>query len=77
MHFVVLVDKIRIYEEDIRENATHYKSLNVKKGKGKFRGKSYVDKGKQKTAEGNKSSGGRASISITCYQCGVAAHRDS
>lgn len=53
--FYELVNKSRIYDEDSRKSAAHYKSLHDKKGKGKFRGKSYY--GKKKDGDGKKTSG--------------------
>ena len=76
--FPELVNKSRIYDEDSRDNVAYYKALHDKKGKGKFRGKSYVtsaDKGKQKAGDDKKPSGGGASTPVMCYKCGVKGHR--
>ncbi|XP_050889144.1 uncharacterized protein LOC127094344 [Lathyrus oleraceus] len=54
--------ELKIYDEDSRESAAHYKSLHDKKGKGKFRGKSYG--GKKKGGDGKKPSGGRSHTPI-------------
>ncbi|XP_058733949.1 cold shock protein 1-like [Vicia villosa] len=66
-----------IYDEDSRKSDAYYKSLNDRKGKGQFRGKSYADKGKQKTDYYMKPSGGGATILIKCFKCGVKGHRAS
>lgn len=45
----VLVNLCRIYGEDSRSRSSHYKSVNVRKGKSQIRGKLYItptDKGK-------------------------------
>ncbi|XP_050896238.1 uncharacterized protein LOC127102975 [Lathyrus oleraceus] len=73
MRFSDLVNKSRIYDEDSRESAAHYKSLHDKKGKGKFRGKSYD--GKKKVGDGKKLSGGGSHTLVKCFICGVEGHR--
>ncbi|XP_057418546.1 uncharacterized protein LOC130712743 [Lotus japonicus] len=68
----------RIYDEDSRESAAHYKSLKEKKEKGQFRGKPYgnpVDNGKQEAGNDKKPSGGGAPNPVRCYKCGVEGHR--
>lgn len=70
--FSELVNKSGIYDEDNRESAAHYKSLHDKKGKGKFRGKSYD--GKKKAGDGKKSSGGGSHTLVKCFRCGVDGH---
>ncbi|XP_058772691.1 uncharacterized protein LOC131646741 [Vicia villosa] len=74
MRFIELVNK-SIYDEDCRESAAHYKSMNDKKVKDQFRGKSYADKGKRKVSFDRKPSGGGAPTPIRCYSCGVEGHR--
>ncbi|XP_050920304.1 uncharacterized protein LOC127137941 [Lathyrus oleraceus] len=67
----------QIYDEDCRAYSAHYKSLIEKKGKGQFRGKSYVtptDKGKHKSIIEKKPSGGGAFTSVQCYRCDVIDH---
>ncbi|XP_050889202.1 uncharacterized protein LOC127094404 [Lathyrus oleraceus] len=71
--FFELVNKSRIYDEDIRESVSHYKSLHDKKGKWKFRGKSCD--GKKKAGDGKKPSGGGSHTPIKCFRCGVEGHR--
>ncbi|XP_050896342.1 uncharacterized protein LOC127103094 [Lathyrus oleraceus] len=71
--FSELGNKSRIYDEDSRESATHYKSLHDKKGKGKFRGKPYD--GKKKAGDGKKPSGGGFHTPVKCFRCGVEGHR--
>ncbi|XP_058759178.1 uncharacterized protein LOC131632450 [Vicia villosa] len=44
--FAELVNKSMIYYEGYRESVVHYKSMNDRKRKGQFIGKSYADKGK-------------------------------
>ncbi|XP_058761676.1 uncharacterized protein LOC131635094 [Vicia villosa] len=75
--FIELVNKSRIYNGDSRESASHYNSLNDRKGKGQYRRKPYNDKKKQKTSYGGKPSGGRASTLIKCYKYGVEGHHAS
>lgn len=70
--FSELVNKSRIYDEDNHESVTHYKSLHDKKGKGKFRGKSYD--GKKKAGDGKKSSEGGSHTPVKCFRCGVEGH---
>ncbi|XP_058774552.1 uncharacterized protein LOC131648839 [Vicia villosa] len=70
--FEELVNKSRIYDEDCRESALHYKALNEKKGK--YHGKPYDDKMK-KVGHDGKPSGGGSSASVKCYNCGVEGHR--
>ncbi|XP_050897940.1 uncharacterized protein LOC127104837 [Lathyrus oleraceus] len=71
--FYELVNKSRIYDEDSRESAAHYKSLDDKKGKGKFQGKSYD--GKKKDGHGKKQSGGGSHTLVKCFRYGVKVHR--
>ncbi|XP_050876840.1 uncharacterized protein LOC127080566 [Lathyrus oleraceus] len=70
--FYELVNKSRIYDEDSRESAAHYKSLHDKKGKGKFREKSYD--GKKKAGDGKKTSEGGSHALVKCFICGVEGH---
>ncbi|XP_058746259.1 uncharacterized protein LOC131619138 [Vicia villosa] len=77
LRFAELVNKSRIYDEDCRENVSHYKYLNDTKGKCQFIGKPYADKGKQEVGYDRKPSGGGAPTSIRCYKCGVEGHRAS
>ncbi|XP_058725950.1 uncharacterized protein LOC131597260 [Vicia villosa] len=79
--FTELVNKRRIYDEDSRESASHYKSSNDGKGNGPYRGKPYednvegmTDKKKQKYGYGGKPSGGGAITPIKRYKCGVKGH---
>ncbi|XP_050877514.1 uncharacterized protein LOC127081284 [Lathyrus oleraceus] len=71
--FYELVNKSKIYDEDSRESAAHYKSLHDKKGKGQFRGKPYD--GKKKAGDGKKPSGGGSHTPVKCFRCGVEGHR--
>ncbi|XP_058758294.1 uncharacterized protein LOC131631515 [Vicia villosa] len=71
--FTELVNKSRIYDEDIRESASHYKAMNEKKFQ--FRGKPYDGKGKQKACNGKKPSGGGSHTLVKCYRYGVEGHR--
>ncbi|XP_057415195.1 uncharacterized protein LOC130746276 [Lotus japonicus] len=78
IRFSDLVNRSRIYDEDSRESAAHYKSLKEKKEKGQFRGKPYgnpVDNGKQEAGNDKKPSGGGAPNPVRCYKCGVEGHR--
>ncbi|XP_058726608.1 uncharacterized protein LOC131597968 [Vicia villosa] len=72
-HFAELVNKSRIYDEDSRESSSYYKSLNDRKGKGKFFGKPCDEKKKQSGFR-KKPSGGIAYTSIKCFKCGVEGH---
>ncbi|XP_058726149.1 uncharacterized protein LOC131597469 [Vicia villosa] len=65
--FAELVNKSRIFDVDSRESASHYKSLSDKNGKGKFCGKPYGDKRKEKVGCDKKSNGGGAPTLIRCY----------
>lgn len=74
----MLVNKCRIFDEDNRAKYSYYKNLSVKKGKGQFRGNSYIthaDKGKQEATYEEKPSGGGAPTSVQCYRYGVISHR--
>ncbi|XP_050897795.1 uncharacterized protein LOC127104662 [Lathyrus oleraceus] len=71
--FSELVNKSEIYDKESRESDAHYKSLHDKKGKGKFRGKSYD--GKKKVGDGKKSSEGGSHTPVKCFRCGVEGHR--
>ncbi|XP_058768915.1 uncharacterized protein LOC131642712 [Vicia villosa] len=70
--FVELVNKIRIYNENSRESASHYKALNDKKGQ--YRGKPY-DYKKKKAGYDGKPSGGGTSASVKCFNSGVEGNR--
>ncbi|XP_058765344.1 uncharacterized protein LOC131638813 [Vicia villosa] len=61
--FAELFNKSRIYDEDSRESASHYKASNDGKGKGQYRGKPYDDK-KKKSGYGGKPSGGGTSAPV-------------
>ncbi|XP_050897171.1 uncharacterized protein LOC127103987 [Lathyrus oleraceus] len=68
---------LKIYNKDNISRSAHYKSLNEKKGKGKFRGKPYVtptEKGKHKALDGKKTSGRGAPASFKCFKCGELGH---
>lgn len=70
----MLVNKCRIYDEDIRARSAHYKSINEKKGKDQNRGKPYstlAEKGKHKASGEKRPSGRESSAFIKCYKCGV------
>lgn len=59
--FPMLVNKCRIFDEDNRARSAHYKSLNEKKGKNQYRGKSFsapANKRKQKASYEKRTSGG-------------------
>ncbi|XP_058768936.1 uncharacterized protein C683.02c-like [Vicia villosa] len=75
-HFSELVNKSRIYDEDNRESASHYKSSNDGKGKGKgqCRGKLYDNKKKRKIGYDGKPSGEGANTLIKCFKCAVEGH---
>lgn len=80
----MLVNKCRIYDEDIRARSTYYKSVNDKKSSNQNRRKPYVipdGKGKQKFQQknngGKSQSGGGVSSLIKCFKCGVTGHRAS
>lgn len=69
-----------IYDEDIRPQSAHYKSLNEKKQKDQNHGKPYgnpSDKGKhkadQKATCGKERRG--TSASVRCFKCGKFGHR--
>ncbi|XP_050909220.1 uncharacterized protein LOC127122994 [Lathyrus oleraceus] len=71
--FLELVNKSKIYDEDSRESAAHYKSLHDKKGKWKFQGKLYDCK--KKAGDGKKPSWGGSHTPVKCFRCGVEGHR--
>ncbi|XP_050915663.1 cellular nucleic acid-binding protein homolog [Lathyrus oleraceus] len=67
-----------MYDEDIKARSAYYKSVSEKKGKDHNEGKSYstpTDKGKRKTLDEKRLSGGETSASIKCFKCGVVGHR--
>ncbi|XP_058741124.1 uncharacterized protein LOC131613474 [Vicia villosa] len=76
--FPNLVDSCRIFEED---NAAHYKIVSDRRGKqSQQRGKPYdtpAGKGKQRTAPGQRTSGGGALAPIVCFKCGKAGHKST
>ncbi|XP_058788212.1 uncharacterized protein LOC131662423 [Vicia villosa] len=72
--FEELVNKRRIYAEDSRESASHYKVLNDGKGKGQYRGKPYDDK-KKKYGYDRKPNEGGTSAPVKGFKCGVEGHR--
>ncbi|XP_058741182.1 uncharacterized protein LOC131613538 [Vicia villosa] len=76
--FVDLVDSCRIYEED---STTHYKMISEKRNKShQNRGKPYdtsAGKGKQKSAQGQRTSGGDAPAGIVCFKCGKPGHKSN
>ncbi|MCI91114.1 cellular nucleic acid-binding protein, partial [Trifolium medium] len=48
--FATLVNKGRICDEDGRANASYYKAVNDKKGKGQEHGKPYDNRGRGNTS---------------------------
>ncbi|XP_050896568.1 uncharacterized protein LOC127103345 [Lathyrus oleraceus] len=75
--FPTLVNKCRIYDEDCRARSTYYKNVRERKGKNQFRGKPYSsleEKGKQRTTDEKKPSGGVTPISVKCFKCGESGH---
>ncbi|XP_058746320.1 uncharacterized protein LOC131619215 [Vicia villosa] len=68
----------RIYEED---NNAHYKILNEKQGKHQHNcGKSYdapVGKGKQKVANGQRTSAGDTPTGVVCFKFGKPGHKSN
>ncbi|XP_050918757.1 uncharacterized protein LOC127136210 [Lathyrus oleraceus] len=78
--FPMLVNKCRIYDEDIGDHLAHYKSLSEKKGKNQYRGNSYsapADKGNQRVSDEKRPSGGDTLASIKCFKCGELGRRTS
>lgn len=78
--FSNLVNKCVIFDEDNWTRSSHYKSLNDRKGKVKFRGTPYVTpayKGKQKATFDRKPSRGGTPSPLRCFKCGVEGHRAS
>lgn len=74
LRFLVLVNKCKLFYEDSKAKSSYYKNLSEKKGKGKFRGKSYVtptNKGKQEATSKEKPSGGGDPTSVQCCRCCV------
>ncbi|XP_050896271.1 uncharacterized protein LOC127103015 [Lathyrus oleraceus] len=75
--FPMLVNKYRIYDEDIMARFVHYKSLSEKKGKNQYHSKSYnasTDKGKHRASNEKKLSMGDTSTSIKCGKLGHHAN---
>ncbi|XP_058753064.1 uncharacterized protein LOC131626243 [Vicia villosa] len=76
--FADLVDSCRIYEKD---NNAHYRVINEKRGKSQQGcGKPYdapVGKGKQKAAEGKRTSGGDTPAGVVCFKCGKDGHKSN
>ncbi|XP_050902863.1 uncharacterized protein LOC127115327 [Lathyrus oleraceus] len=79
--FLVLVNKCRFYDEDIRGGFAQYKSVSEKKSECQHRAKPYVtlvakgnQKFQQKAVEGSGSSGGGVSTSLRCFKCGELVH---
>ncbi|XP_050876214.1 uncharacterized protein LOC127079905 [Lathyrus oleraceus] len=75
--FLMLENKCRIYDEDIRAHSAHYKSLSEKKGKNQYCGKPYIaptDKGKQKASDEKKPSRGETFASVKCFKCGELSY---
>ena len=76
--FADLVDSCRIYEEG---NNAYYKIINERRGKHQQnRGKPYnapVGKGKQKVAQGQRTSGGDAPADVVCFKCGKPGHKSN
>ncbi|XP_058753510.1 uncharacterized protein LOC131626691 [Vicia villosa] len=76
--FVDLVYSCLIYEED---NNAHYKVISEKRGKNHHnRGKPYdapAGKGKQKAAQGQRTSGDDAPAGIVCFKCGKPGHKSN
>ncbi|XP_050915353.1 uncharacterized protein LOC127130377 [Lathyrus oleraceus] len=76
--FSVLVNKCRIYDEDIRARYTYYKSVNEKKFSNQNHRKPYSNpgaKGNQKAAIENEISGGDAMFPLRCGNYGKLGHR--
>ncbi|XP_050892992.1 uncharacterized protein LOC127098435 [Lathyrus oleraceus] len=76
--FPTIVNKCRIYDEDYMACTTHYNSVSERKGNNQFRGKPYsalTDKGKQRTIDDKKPSGGVTLASVKCFRCGESGHR--
>ena len=77
--FSSLVTACRIYEDDIKMRASHYKAVSEKKGRDQSRGKLYslpIDLGKPKNGNGvTGSSGGGVRPPLRCYNCGEVGHR--
>lgn len=80
-HFSVLVNKYKIYDEDIRARSAHYKSASEKESGNQTYGKPYmapVNKGKlksrQKDVGGKETNGGETpsplSTDLKCFKCG-------
>ncbi|XP_058732748.1 uncharacterized protein LOC131604317 [Vicia villosa] len=76
--FADLVDSCRIYEED---NNAHYKIVNERRGKHQQNcGKPYdalAGKGKQKVANGKRTSGGDAPVGVVCFKYGKPGHKST
>ncbi|XP_058768218.1 uncharacterized protein LOC131641940 [Vicia villosa] len=76
--FADLVNCCRIYEED--SNA-YYKMLNDRRGKNQQNcGKpndAPIGKGKQKVAQGQRTSGGDAPASVVCFKYGKPGHKSN
>ena len=77
--FSTLVTACRIYEDDSKARASHYKAISEKKGRDLSRGKPYnisTDKGKLKKGTSDTvSSGGGVRPPMKCYNCGGIGHR--
>ncbi|XP_058764801.1 uncharacterized protein LOC131638266 [Vicia villosa] len=74
-HFAELVNKSRIYDEDSRESASHYKASNEGKGKGQYRHcANECNKNLVKCFKcdklGHKDVDYKVGSSVTCYNCG-------
>ncbi|XP_058775189.1 uncharacterized protein LOC131649442 [Vicia villosa] len=63
------------------DNNAHYRVINEKRGKSQQgRGKPYEapsGKGKQKFADGKRTSGGDAPAGIVCFKCGKVGHKST
>ena len=76
--FADLIDICRIYKED---NNAHRKIINEKRGKHQQDcGKPYdtpAGKGKQKYAQGQRTSGGDAPAGVVCFKCRKPGHKSN
>jgi hypothetical protein len=79
--FSSLVTACRIYEDDSKKRASHYKAVSEKKGRDQSRGKPYslhTDKEKQEKGTGEKEASGEdVRPPPRCYNCGDTGHRVS
>lgn len=76
----MLVNKWCIYDEDNHVRSSYYKSVSDKRNGNLNRGKSYSApsiKGKQRTFDEKKPSGGGTPNFVRCYKCGEFRHHIS